>query len=238
MDGPQRCGDDPAVNDHPRRPAVMICDSSEFSRLGIRNGLAENGLAVTRTARDAAEADRMLDTGVRADVVLVDLGLRPSLQEALRLIERISRSGPAVIATGTDSNGDAVLAALCAGASGYLTKDMAAASWAAAIAAALRGEPALCRGHIALVLGELRRRTSGLPLAQLLPSDRRLTRREWEVLAAVAAGKTNRAVARELFVSVETVRTHVSHILAKLEAPNRSAAAAMYRDLAAAAAAG
>lgn len=228
----------PGVTERTPAPAVMICDSSEFSRLGIRNGLAEHGFAVARTAADAAEAERLLSAGGQVDVVLVDLGLRPGLPAALSLIDRISCTRTAVIATGTGSESEAVLAALCAGASGYLTKDMAAASWAAAIAAALRGEPPLCRGHIALILGELRRRTSGLPLAQLLPSERRLTRREWEVLAAVAAGKTNRDVARDLFVSVETVRTHVSHILAKLEAPNRSAAAAMYRELAAAAAAG
>jgi DNA-binding NarL/FixJ family response regulator len=112
---------------------------------------------------------------------------------------------------------------------------MSAAAWAAAIRAALRGEAPLSRGQIALVLEELRRRPPGMSLAELLPSERRLTRREWEVLAAVAAGKTNRAVAQELYISVETVRTHVSHILAKLEAPNRSAAAAMYQELAAAA---
>jgi DNA-binding NarL/FixJ family response regulator len=64
-----------------------------------------------------------------------------------------------------------------------------------------------------------------------LPSDRRLTPREWDVLHCVARGDTNRAVASELSISVETVRTHVSNILAKLEAPSRSAAAAKYHQL-------
>jgi DNA-binding NarL/FixJ family response regulator len=54
------------------------------------------------------------------------------------------------------------------------------------------------------------------------------------VLEHVATGKTNRAVASELSISLETVRTHVSNILTKLDAPNRSAAAARYRELRAA----
>jgi DNA-binding NarL/FixJ family response regulator len=71
----------------------------------------------------------------------------------------------------------------------------------------------------------------GSQLALHLPSERRLTRREWEVLGRVAEGVTNREVAGELCLSVETVRTHVSNILAKLEAPNRAAAAAKYQQL-------
>ena len=66
---------------------------------------------------------------------------------------------------------------------------------------------------------------------ELLPSDRRLTRREWDVLQYVARGDTNRRVASELSISVETVRTHVSNILTKLDAPSRSAAAARYHQL-------
>src|SRR5205823_11288266 len=106
--------------------------------------------------------------------------------------------------------------------------------WAAAIRAAIRGELSISRTITHVVLGELRAARRARPLAELLPSGRRLTGREWQVLAAIADGKTNRAVAAELFVSVETVRTHVSHILAKLAAPNRSAAAAMFRELEAA----
>ena len=70
-----------------------------------------------------------------------------------------------------------------------------------------------------------------MPMVELLPSARRLTQREWEVLALIADGKTNRSVACDLSISVQTVRTHVSNILAKLEAPNRSAAAAKYQQL-------
>jgi DNA-binding NarL/FixJ family response regulator len=72
------------------------------------------------------------------------------------------------------------------------------------------------------------------PVAAFLPSDRRLTKRELDVLRCVAQGYTNRRVAAELSISVETVRSHVSNILAKLEAPSRTAAAARYHELTAA----
>jgi DNA-binding NarL/FixJ family response regulator len=70
-----------------------------------------------------------------------------------------------------------------------------------------------------------------MALPAILPSERRLTRRELDVLECVARGQTNRNVAMELSISVETVRTHVSNILAKLEAPSRTAAAARYHQL-------
>jgi len=68
-------------------------------------------------------------------------------------------------------------------------------------------------------------------ILEYLPSNRRLTKREWEVLSCIAEGYTNRRVAAQLSISMETVRTHVSNILAKLETPNRSAAAAKYHQL-------
>jgi NarL family two-component system response regulator LiaR len=83
----------------------------------------------------------------------------------------------------------------------------------------------------ARVIEAYREMLSSRDLVGLRPSDARLTSREWDVLTRVAEGKTNRAVAAELFISVETVRTHVSNILTKLQAPNRSAAAAKYHQL-------
>jgi DNA-binding NarL/FixJ family response regulator len=76
-------------------------------------------------------------------------------------------------------------------------------------------------------------RVGAQALAGFAPSSSRLTAREWEILGKVADGMTNRAVASELCISVETVRSHVSSILAKLETPNRSAAAVRYHQLAA-----
>ena len=84
------------------------------------------------------------------------------------------------------------------------------------------------------LVDEYRAISLATPLGEVLPSDRRLTRREWQVLELIAEGKTNRSVATDLSIAEETVRTHVSKILSKLETPNRSAAAARYHRLRAA----
>ena len=86
----------------------------------------------------------------------------------------------------------------------------------------------------ALLVQRFRDDAERTPVAAILPSDRRLTQRELDVLRYVAQGHTNRRVAAELSISVETVRSHVSNILAKLEAPSRTAAAARYHELTAA----
>jgi DNA-binding NarL/FixJ family response regulator len=184
---------------------------------------------VVGEASEAGAALRLLRRP--SDALLVDLNLQPSMDGALAVIAAAAGAGRIVIATSAESVPEHVLGALRAGAVGYLTKDVSAEGWATAIRAAVRGEVAIPRSLTGLVLSELRALRSPRPMAELLPSERRLTRREWQVLAGIAEGKTNRAVAAELFVSIETVRTHVSHILAKLEAPNRSAAAAMFREL-------
>jgi len=87
----------------------------------------------------------------------------------------------------------------------------------------------------AVLVQRYREDAGRMPVAAIMPSDRRLTPRELDVLRCVAEGLTNRLVAAELSISVETVRSHVSNILAKLEAPSRTAAAARYHELTAAA---
>jgi DNA-binding NarL/FixJ family response regulator len=99
------------------------------------------------------------------------------------------------------------------------------------VRAAARGEATISRAMTGMLVTEFRALASVPPSGQLMPSDRRLTKREWQVLELVAQGKTNRNVAGDLSISVQTVRTHVSSILAKLETPNRSGAAATYQRL-------
>jgi DNA-binding NarL/FixJ family response regulator len=211
---------------------LIVCDSSEISRVGIAGSLEAHDLPVAADANDAASAIALVRR-LRQAVVLVDMGLPPAPMGALDVIAATVAARGTVIAIGLDAAPDLVFAALRSGASGYLTKDLPASAWAGAIRAAARGETALSRSVTALLVERLRSQ-GGLTLEELLPSDRRLTRREWHVLEHVATGKTNRAVANELSISLETVRTHVSNILTKLDAPNRSAAAARYRELRAA----
>jgi two-component system, NarL family, nitrate/nitrite response regulator NarL len=203
---------------------VAICDPSEIARLGIARALQMEGLKVIGTAGDAAGGAALLAR--KPDVLLVDVSC-PGFED---LILEAVRQGAIAIGTGVEAGDDRAFAGLVAGASGYLTKDLPARSWAGAVRAGLRGEAPMSRAMTARLVAAYRSRAARAPLA-LMPSESRLTKREWEILGRVAAGETNRAVAEELCISVETVRTHVSSILTKLEAPNRSAAAVKYHQL-------
>jgi DNA-binding NarL/FixJ family response regulator len=214
-------------------PTVAICDPSEIGRLGIGTALRGQGLRVVGTAATLETSLALAKSG-KADVVLVDLQLAPAPHAATEVIQAVEERGATPIAIAAGTEPEAVFDALRAGAAGYLTKDMPARAWGDAITAAVRGEAALSRSMTALLVNEFRNQARTAPMSRFLPSDRRLTRREWEILGLLAAGHTNRSVAEELFISVETVRTHVSNILAKLDAPNRSAAAAKYREMLAA----
>ena len=219
----------------PSRPIeVAVFDAGEISRLGARLALEAHGARVTGEAHDEASALAVLDARAY-DVVLIDIGLPPA-PAALALIASIRRAGGQPVAMGAQADPDGVFAALRAGAAGYLTKEMPAAAWGRAVAAAARGETSVPRSITALLVDYVRAHSAAAPLAALMPSEQRLTKRELAVLESVARGNTNRAVAVELSISVETVRSHVSHILAKLGTPTRGGAVARYHELRAAAA--
>ena len=206
-------------------PRVAVCDPNEISRLGIAQALGDHGFVVVGVAGDCDAAIDLLQGGPQ--VFLVDV-----VAPGLELLARAAQdAGCVVIGTGTAAGSDLAFAGLRAGAVGYLTKDLPAKAWAAAVRAAMRGEAPISRAMTTQLIEAYRTRVSARALAGLAPSPHRLTTREWEILARVADGKTNRAVAEELCISVETVRTHVSSILSKLETPNRSAAAVKYHQL-------
>jgi DNA-binding NarL/FixJ family response regulator len=221
---------------HPQAQAITIavCDAGEISRVGITRSLARHGLEVIAEADDRAAAVRLARSG-RAAVVLVDLGLPPAPEAAFAVVAAASDAGVIPIAVGVEGAPEGLFAALRSGAAGYLTKDLPSSAWAGAIAAAVRGETPISRAMTAHLVQRFRDGLAAEPVAAILPSDRRLTRRELDVLRYVAQGHTNRRVAAELSISVETVRSHVSNILAKLDAPSRTAAAARYHELTAAA---
>lgn len=209
---------------------VGICDSHEISLRGLEWSLRDNGFRIIGTATRAESA---IGLALRAGgaVVLVDTSLEPAPRGALLAVQAIAGAGGTAIAMGVDGSHRHMLDAIRAGAMGFLTKDMPVQAFAEAIRAAARGEATLSRQMTARLVAEFQLQSGSSPLAEFVPSQRRLTGREWQVLERIAGGMTNRGVAAELSISVETVRTHVSHILAKLEAPNRSAAAARYQQL-------
>jgi DNA-binding NarL/FixJ family response regulator len=205
---------------------VAICDPSEISTVGIAHSLSRQGMDVAGIALEPVAAFSLIGSGL-ANVVLAD----PSMRQFGELTRSAVLAGMPVIAIGVAADPANAFAALRAGACGYITKDLPARSWVEAIKAALRGEAPLSRAMTACLVDEFRSLGPPSAILEYLPSNRRLTRREWEVLSCIAEGYTNRRVAAQLSISMETVRTHVSNILAKLETPNRSGAAAKYHQL-------
>ena len=208
-----------------KHPRIAVCDPNEISRLGNAQALEDHGFEVVGVASGCDGATKLL--GRDLSVLLVDVSV-PGFDALARSARD---AGCVVIGTGTTAGSDLAFAGLRAGAVGYLTKDLPAKAWAEAVRASMRGEAPLSRAMTTQLIEAYRGRVGAHTLAALVPTSNRLTTREWEILAKVADGKTNRAVAEELCISVETVRTHVSSILTKLETPNRSAAAVKYHQL-------
>lgn len=196
---------------------VLLVDDHPVVRTGLRAMLGDfDGLEVAAEAADGAaaiaEVARQEALGTPFDVVLMDLQMGSGLDgaEATRRI-RAAGGPPVLILTTYDSDAD-ILAAVDAGAAGYMLKDAAPEEIRAAVAAAAQGRTALAPQVAGRLLGQLRS-----PETTLSP-------RELELLQLLADGMANRAMARQLFISEATVKTHLVHIYEKLGVDNRTAA--------------
>jgi DNA-binding NarL/FixJ family response regulator len=199
---------------------ALICARSELDAIGIREILLRFGMRATSQPAERA-VQRVCDRDV--DVLLVDV----SVQGFRSLIDAARQVGVPSVAFGGTGDSDTALRAIRAGCRGYIDREEPAEKWAEAATVTVNGGTYLSSAMITRLVEAYQ----GIePLSAVI--DHRLTEREWEILGLVAQGKTNKQVALELFISTETVRTHVSNILEKLDAPNRSAAAAKYHTLA------
>ena len=199
---------------------VLLADDQRVVRegLGTLLGLLD-GIELVGTAADGEEAVALARRH-DPDVVLMDL--RMPRVDGIEAIRRLTALGdrPRAIALTTYADDASVLGALRAGARGYLTKDAGAEEIRSAVEAVARGEAALdpsVQHHVvAAVASE--------PAAgeRELPDD--LTPREAEVLALIAAGRTNAEIADALVVSAATVKSHVNHIFAKAGVRDRAQA--------------
>jgi len=129
-----------------------------------------------------------------------------------------------VVMLSASSNDDDVFAALQAGASGYLLKEMNPARLGPTLVGVLRGEAALPRELTARLIREFRARARRGDAGLVRRGKNDLTPREWDVLDCLCEGLSTRRIAERLFISQTTVRRHVGSIRRKLEVPNRQAA--------------
>jgi len=202
--------------------SVLIADDHAVVRQGLRTFLElQEDIEVVGEAADGEEALAQA-AALAPDVVLMDL-VMPRLA-GVEAIERLRASGSTarVIVLTSFLDEDKVLPAVRAGAAGYLLKDVEPAQLVAAIRTVDRGEALLHPAVAARVLRELVS-PDGAPVRAVRHES--LTTREREVLALVARGRANKAIAFELGVAEKTVKTHVGNILAKLGLSDRTQAA-------------
>ena len=200
--------------------SVLIVDDHGVVRQGLRTylellddieiaGEAQNGLEAVERARS-----------LRPDIVLMDL-VMPEMDgvEATRQLLAAS-TGTKVIVLTSFAEDEQVFPAIEAGATGYLLKDVDPADLHQAIQAVHKGEVQL---HPDVTKKLIDRVTA--PPASVEPAIGDLTPREVEVLALIAQGQSNREIAVSLTISEKTVKSHVGHILSKLQLADRTQAA-------------
>jgi DNA-binding NarL/FixJ family response regulator len=196
---------------------VLVADDQSMIRAGFRMLLAgEPDVEIVAEARTGLEAIEKASR-FQPDVILMDIRM-PELDglEATRRILAADRHARVLILTTFDLD-EYVFEALNAGASGFVLKDDPPEQLIAAVRTVSAGESLLSPGVTTRVIQEFARRSRPAPPKEL----EELTAREQEVLRLIAAGLSNAEIGERLFISDTTVKTHVTHVLQKLNLRDR-----------------
>jgi DNA-binding NarL/FixJ family response regulator len=200
---------------------VLLVDDDALVRAGIRLMLfSASGIEVVGEAADGTEVLGALDRH-HPDVILLDLRM-PRL-DGLAVLDLLHTqpSPPAVVVLTTFDTDEAVLRALRRGAAGFLVKDTPPAEIIRAVRAVAAGEPMLSPTITRRLIGHVTDREGGDRKRHARQQLDRLTEREREVMRLIARGYAYKEVAKELFISIKTVETHVSSVLRKLQLSSR-----------------
>jgi DNA-binding NarL/FixJ family response regulator len=212
------------------RIRVLLVDDDALVRAGLSMLLAgAKDIEIVGEAADGSEVAAAVAEH-QPDVVLMDIRMPGMDGLAATELVRAHDDAPEVIVLTTFEADDYVLRALRAGAGGFLLKDTPPADIVRAVRAVAAGEPMLSPtitrrliGHVTESEGDERRRRARAQLDLL-------TEREREVALAIGLGKSNAEIGRELYMSVATVKSHVSRVLEKLEFNNRVQIALLAHD--------
>ncbi|TAX91126.1 response regulator transcription factor [Rhizobium leguminosarum] len=212
---------------------ILIVDDHPMFREGVSISLSEQpDLEVCGEGASADEAIR-LDRELSPDIILLDLSMPGGGLHALRLILEQSPDARVVVLTASEADED-VLMALRSGARGYVLKGVPATTLIEVVRGVIAGESYVSPALAARILAELRTVApvahgieKGESSQDMLAS---LTRREEEILKLVAAGNSNKEVARRLGLQEKTIKHHMTRILQKLNVRNRTEAAMLLRD--------
>lgn len=214
---------------------ILLCEDQTLMRQGLHTVLElEPGFEVVAEASDGEEAiqryNELQKQGRAPDIVLMDIQMpRKNGVQATAAITTAYPGARVIILTTFDYD-DYVFEAVKAGAMGYLLKDVPADELAATIRKVYAGEPFIQPKVASKLLMEFGRKGRSTLSTSTSPAYEELSTREVEVLKLLAAGASNREIADKLVLAEGTVKNHVSNILSKLHAENRTQAANLARE--------
>jgi DNA-binding NarL/FixJ family response regulator len=209
---------------------VLLADDHAPIRADIRETLEQSGrFTVCAEAGDGAAAVREA-VATQPDLCLLDIRMPGNgLAAAWEITARLPSTRVVMLTVSRNDND--LFAALRAGASGYLLKDVDVDRLLDALDDVMQEEPAISKELVSRLVSEFRdrgaRRRSVVAPA---PVDEPLTSREWQVLDLLRSDMTTGQIAAELVLSQATVRSHVAAILRKLRVPDRAAAVALFGE--------
>jgi DNA-binding NarL/FixJ family response regulator len=217
-----------AEHDPARKLRVIVADDDPLARRLVRDALQLADIIVVADATDGREAVELAKY-YRPDVVLMDV-VMPGV-DGLKATEQITREVPetrVVMLTGTNED-ELGLLGLKAGAVGFITKDVSVDAVPRAVRGVHAGEAAISGVLSRRIVTELQ----SLPPGGIgvRPVRSPLTPREWEVLDLLCQDKDTQEIADVLFLSVETVRSHIKNMLRKLGVRSRQEAVALAASL-------
>ncbi|AUJ23190.1 MULTISPECIES: response regulator [Virgibacillus] len=195
---------------------VLFADDHEMVRIGVTSYLAaQPDIEVVAEAADGGEAVELALT-LKPDIILMDLVMKEmdGIEATRLIIEQWPEAKIIIVTSFLDD--EKVYPALEAGATSYMLKTSKAEEIAKAIRATFEGQTVLEPEVTGKIMNRMRSPERALHEA--------LTEREREILLLVAQGKTNQEIADQLFISLKTVKVHVSNILSKLEVQDRTQA--------------
>jgi len=200
------------------RPRVFIVDDHGLFRSGVRSELGDD-VEVVGEADDVAPAIAAIRT-ILPEVVLLDVHLPGGGGQAVVTALKAEHPEVRFLALSASDAPEDVIAVIRAGARGYVTKTISGADLVDAVHRVAAGDAVFSPRLAGFVLDAFASGPSELRPA-LDPELDQLTGREREVLRLIARGYTYKEIARELFISVKTVETHVSSVLRKLQLSTR-----------------
>jgi DNA-binding NarL/FixJ family response regulator len=208
---------------------IVLVDRDSLARRALRDELTGTGELIV--AAEAADADEALQSvrRERPDLVLIDIGY--PLMSGIGVAKELRSQQPStpIVFCSITGDEDTAIRALSVGAVGYVSKDLASGPLVRALRGALAGEAAVSRHLARRLIEELSQHPE--PRPRLRPTGGELTSREWQVLDLLIEGRSTALIADTLGLALETVRSHIKHVLRKLGVGSRGEAVAIARRL-------